>query len=150
MFAGDGGAGKTDAALQLAANIARRAPDWFGHEIMPGPVVFVSAAELREALADVKRLGFPVLIKAAAGGGGKGMRVARDEKELTRLFALARAESEAALARARCTWKNISSTRGTSNPDPFRHLSKPIHLGERDCTIQRRHQKLLERRRARL
>ena len=45
LFAGDGGAGKTDAALQLAANVARQAPDWFGHEIVPGPVVFVSAEE---------------------------------------------------------------------------------------------------------
>ncbi|HKF28240.1 MAG TPA: biotin carboxylase N-terminal domain-containing protein, partial [Candidatus Binataceae bacterium] len=52
--------------------------------------------EVRDALADAKRLGFPVLIKAAAGGGGKGMRVVRDVKELERLFPLARAESEAA------------------------------------------------------
>ncbi len=45
LFAGDGGTGKTDAGVQLAANVARKAPDWFGHEIMGGPIVFVSAEE---------------------------------------------------------------------------------------------------------
>ena len=75
----------------------------------------IGITELRDAVTDAKRLGFPVLIKAAAGGGGKGMRVVRDESELARLFPLARAESEAALARARCISKNILSVPGTSN-----------------------------------
>jgi acetyl-CoA carboxylase biotin carboxylase subunit len=101
--------------------------------------------EVRDALADARRLGFPVLIKAAAGGGGKGMRVARDEKELTRLFALARAESEAAFgSRTMYLEKYLEHARHVEFQivaDTYRNV---IHLGERDCSIQRRHQKVLE------
>jgi acetyl-CoA carboxylase, biotin carboxylase subunit len=96
-------------------------------------------------LVDARRLGFPVLIKAAAGGGGKGMRVARDEKELTRLFALARAESEAAFgSRTMYLEKYLEHARHVEFQilaDTHRNV---IHMGERDCSIQRRHQKVLE------
>ena len=74
---------------------ARRIMKRAGVPVLPGSEG-IGITELRDAVADAKRLGFPVLIKAAAGGGGKGMRVVRDEAELTRLFPLARAESEAA------------------------------------------------------
>jgi acetyl-CoA carboxylase biotin carboxylase subunit len=86
-----------------------------------------------------------VLIKAAAGGGGKGMRVAREEKELTRLFALARAESEAAFgSRKMYLEKYLEHARHVEFQilaDTHRNV---IHMGERDCSIQRRHQKVLE------
>src|SRR6266436_330796 len=74
---------------------ARRIMIRAGVPVLPGSEG-KGVTEVREALADAKHLGFPVLIKAAAGGGGKGMRVARDTQELTRLFPLARSESEAA------------------------------------------------------
>jgi len=101
--------------------------------------------EVRDALADAKRLGFPVLIKAAAGGGGKGMRVVRDVKELERLFPLARAESEAAFnSRTMYLEKYLEHARHVEFQivaDNFRNVQ---HLGERDCSIQRRHQKVIE------
>jgi acetyl-CoA carboxylase, biotin carboxylase subunit len=123
---------------------ARRIMVRAGVPVLPGSEG-KGLTELRDALADVKRLGFPVLIKAAAGGGGKGMRVARDEKELTRLFALARAESEAAFgSRTMYLEKYLEHARHVEFQilaDTHRNV---IHMGERDCSIQRRHQKVLE------
>ncbi len=72
---------------------ARRIMKRAGVPVLPGSEG-TGVTELREAQADAKRLGYPVLIKAAAGGGGKGMRVVRDAAELTRLFPLAQGESE--------------------------------------------------------
>ena len=86
-----------------------------------------------------------MLIKAAAGGGGKGMRVARDEKELTRLFPLARAESEAAFgSRTMYLEKYLEHARHVEFQILADNHRNVIHLGERDCSIQRRHQKVLE------
>ncbi len=98
-----------------------------------------------EALKEAKKIGFPVFIKAVAGGGGKGIRIAHNKEEFVRLFSAARAEAEASF----------------NNPDVYlekmivspRHIEVQIlgdkygnyvHLGERDCTIQRRRQKLIE------
>ena len=123
---------------------ARRIMMRAGVPVLPGSEG-KGVTELREALADVKRLGYPVLIKAAAGGGGKGMRVARDAEELARLFALARAESEAAFgSRTMYLEKYLERARHVEFQilaDTHRNV---IHLGERDCSIQRRHQKVLE------
>jgi acetyl-CoA carboxylase biotin carboxylase subunit len=123
---------------------ARRIMQRAGVPVLPGSEG-KGVTEVREALADAKRLGFPVLIKAAAGGGGKGMRVARDEKELSRLFALARAESEAAFgSRTMYLEKYLEHARHVEFQilaDTYRNV---IHMGERDCSIQRRHQKVLE------
>src|SRR5437879_1753704 len=74
---------------------ARRIMKRAGVPVLPGSES-KGVTELRDAQTDAKRLGYPVLIKAAAGGGGKGMRIVRDAKELERLFPLARGESEAA------------------------------------------------------
>jgi acetyl-CoA carboxylase, biotin carboxylase subunit len=101
--------------------------------------------ELSDAQADAGRLGFPVLIKAAAGGGGKGMRVARDAAELARLFPLARAESEAAFgSRTMYLEKYLERARHVEFQILADNHRNIIHLGERDCSIQRRHQKVLE------
>ncbi len=98
-----------------------------------------------EALAFAEKVGFPVLIKASAGGGGKGMRVARDSSELEANLMAAKTEAAAAfgndavylekyLARPRhIEFQIMADTHGNA-----------IHLYERDCSIQRRHQKLME------
>jgi acetyl-CoA carboxylase biotin carboxylase subunit len=106
----------------------------------PGPV-----EDPDEALAFAQQSGFPVIIKAAAGGGGKGMRVARDADEFVRNFTLARQEALSAfgngdvyvekfLLRPRhVEFQVLGDTQGNV-----------IHVGERDCSVQRRHQKLIE------
>jgi len=123
---------------------ARRIMKRAGVPVLPGSDG-KGVTEVRDALADAKRLGFPVLIKAAAGGGGKGMRVVRDVKELERLFPLARSESEAAFnSRTMYLEKYLEHARHVEFQivaDNFRNV---LHLGERDCSIQRRHQKVIE------
>jgi len=90
-------------------------------------------------------LGFPVIIKATAGGGGKGMRIAHDEETLGQLFSLAQNEALAAFGNG-----DVYLEKYLERP---RHVEiqvmgdthgRVIHLGERDCSIQRRHQKLVE------
>ena len=123
---------------------ARRIMKRAGVPILPGSEG-TGITELREAQADAKRLGYPVLIKAAAGGGGKGMRIARDAVELVRLFPLARAESEAAFgSRTMYLEKYLESARHIEFQIVADNQRKLAHLGERDCSIQRRHQKVLE------
>jgi acetyl-CoA carboxylase biotin carboxylase subunit len=123
---------------------ARRIMKRAGVPVLPGSEG-KGVSELRDAIADSKGLGFPVLIKAAAGGGGKGMRVARDAKELERLFPLARAEAEAAFSsRTMYLEKYLERARHVEFQilaDSHRNV---VHLGERDCSIQRRHQKVIE------
>jgi acetyl-CoA carboxylase biotin carboxylase subunit len=121
---------------------ARRTMKEVGVPIVPGTDAI---ADPEEALAAAREIGFPVLIKAAAGGGGKGMRVAKDPDDFIAAFGMARSEAGAAfgddsvyvekyLARPRhIEFQILGDTHG-----------RIIHLGERDCSIQRRHQKLLE------
>jgi acetyl-CoA carboxylase biotin carboxylase subunit len=114
-----------------------------GVPVVPGtPPLEGDATEVAKAAADI---GYPVLLKAAAGGGGKGMRIVRNDKELPSLLDQARGEAASAFG----------------NPTVFleKYIQRPrhievqvladtkgncIHLGERECSIQRRHQKLIE------
>lgn len=98
-----------------------------------------------EAKAIAGEIGYPVMIKATAGGGGRGMRLVRDENDLVRMFQAAQGEAEAAFGNG-----GVYLEKFVENP---RHIEfqimadshgNVIHLGERDCSIQRRHQKLLE------
>ncbi|MSR05552.1 MAG: acetyl-CoA carboxylase biotin carboxylase subunit [Gemmatimonadetes bacterium] len=106
----------------------------------PGPV-----ENPAEALAIAEEIGFPVIIKAAAGGGGKGMRVAHDADAFMQAFGLARNEALAAFGNAEVyVEKFLERPRHIEIQlmgDQFGNL---MHLGERDCSIQRRHQKLIE------
>jgi acetyl-CoA carboxylase, biotin carboxylase subunit len=123
---------------------ARRIMKRAGVPVLPGSEG-TGVTELKDAIADARRLGYPVLIKAAAGGGGKGMRVARDEKELSRLFPLARAETEAAFSsRTMYLEKYLERARHVEFQILAGQNRDVIHLGERDCSIQRRHQKVIE------
>jgi acetyl-CoA carboxylase biotin carboxylase subunit len=106
----------------------------------PGPV-----EDVDEALGFATKIGFPVIIKAAAGGGGKGMRVAKDPEDFGRSFQLARSEALSAFGNG-----DVYVEKYLTRP---RHIEFQIlgdkhgnvlHLGERDCSVQRRHQKLIE------
>lgn len=101
--------------------------------------------DLSEAHAFAKEAGFPVMIKAAAGGGGKGMRIARDESELEKLFTTAQLEAEAAFGDGRVYLeKFLPQARHVEIQVLADGHGNVIHLGERDCSLQRRNQKLVE------
>jgi acetyl-CoA carboxylase biotin carboxylase subunit len=114
-----------------------------GLPVVPGSKGAIESAD--EALTVANAIGYPVLIKASSGGGGKGMKIARSQDELADAYSLARAEAKANF--------------GNDQVYMERYLSKPrhievqiiadqygnvVHLGERDCSIQRRHQKVWE------
>lgn len=122
---------------------AKRSMQKAGVPGVPGSDGIVATEE--EALKVAKKIKYPVILKAVSGGGGKGMRIVRDEGNLANAFMMASAEAEA----------------GFSNPDLYieKYIESPrhieiqlladkfgnvIHLGERECSIQRRHQKLIE------
>ena len=100
---------------------------------------------VREALRLADEIAYPVMVKAAAGGGGKGMRVARDAGELERVFGSTRMEAQSAFGDSSVYLEKLI--------DRPRHIEIQVfgdkhgrveHLGERDCSVQRRHQKLIE------
>ncbi len=122
---------------------ARRTVAEAGVAILPGSDGPVPDDE--EAARIARAIGYPVIVKASAGGGGRGMRIAADEAELVRVFPVAREEARAAF--------------GTPDVYLEKYLSEPrhiefqvigdseghlVHLGERECSIQRKHQKLVE------
>jgi len=97
------------------------------------------------ALEVARSIGFPVLIKAAAGGGGRGMRVAHDDASLVTGFHSARAEAEAAFKNSTVyIEKFVEKPRHVEIQIMADVHGNVVHLGERDCSLQRRHQKLLE------
>jgi len=121
---------------------ARASAMALGIPCLPGsePVTDVETA-LRHGAA----IGYPLLIKAVAGGGGRGMRVARDEDELQRLLPRAMSEAEAAFkSPAVYLEKYLEGARHVEIQVLADAHGKVVHLGERDCTVQRRHQKLIE------
>jgi acetyl-CoA carboxylase biotin carboxylase subunit len=122
---------------------ARRLAREAGVPIVPGSEGLVADPE--EAVAIARDLGFPVIIKAAAGGGGKGMRVATDEDDFARHFQLARSEALAAFGNdAVYLEKYLERPRHVEFQVMGDTHGRLVHLNERDCSIQRRHQKLIE------
>jgi acetyl-CoA carboxylase, biotin carboxylase subunit len=122
---------------------AKRAAVELGIPTVPGSQSGISSDE--EALRLARDIGFPVMLKAAAGGGGRGMKVVRAESELAAALATARAESKASFGD-----DTIYLEKYLERP---RHIEvqvlgdgkgRAIHLGERDCSLQRRHQKVWE------
>ena len=133
---------ETIAAVGNKAN-ARKMALKAGVPVVPGSDGPVKDEEGARAIA--AEIGFPVIIKASAGGGGRGMRVAHNEPALVSGFHAARAEAEAAFGD-----ETVYIERYVERP---RHIEvqiigdkfgKILHLGERDCSVQRRHQKLIE------
>ena len=122
---------------------AREAMRAAGVPVVPGSAGVVKDVE--EARATAEEVGYPVIIKALAGGGGKGMRVALSEDDFDKQFVTASTEAQAAFGNG-----DVYIERYLQQP---RHIEiqligdshgNVIHLGERDCSIQRRHQKLIE------
>ncbi|MGF1531431.1 MAG: acetyl-CoA carboxylase biotin carboxylase subunit [Puniceicoccaceae bacterium] len=106
----------------------------------PGPV-----SKEAEALAIAKEIGFPVIIKAVSGGGGRGMRVAHNAVAFQREFDTARNEAEKAFGDSRVyIEKYIEEPRHIEFQILADEHGHVIHLGERDCSVQRRHQKVIE------
>ena len=98
-----------------------------------------------EAIATAAEIGYPVMIKATAGGGGRGMRLVRDKSQLVSLFRAAQGEAEAAFGNGGVYLeKFIECPRHIEFQILADSHGNVVHLGERDCSIQRRHQKLLE------
>ena len=98
-----------------------------------------------EARSLARKIGYPVMIKATAGGGGRGMRLVRDDSDLVKLFLAAQGEAEAAFGNPGLYLeKFIERPRHIEFQIMADSHGNVIHLGERDCSIQRRHQKLLE------
>ncbi|MBP7831200.1 MAG: acetyl-CoA carboxylase biotin carboxylase subunit [Kiritimatiellae bacterium] len=98
-----------------------------------------------EALKVARQIGYPVLIKAVAGGGGKGMRIARNDVSLVQSFMTAASEAERAFGNAEVyIEKFVEKARHIEVQVFGDHYGNVVHLGERDCSLQRRHQKLLE------
>ena len=121
---------------------ARKNAQRFGLPLLPGSATLESA---EHATIEAKRIGYPVIVKASGGGGGRGMRIVRSEADMPDAFASARREAET----------------GFKNPDVYceKFVERPRHiefqafgdghgglwiLGERECSLQRRHQKVIE------
>ena len=120
---------------------ARKVMAGAGIPILPGG----KAASVEEALETVQRIGFPIIIKARSGGGGKGMRLVFDEDNLPGAFAMAQREAQASFEDSELYLeKYIEKARHIEIQILADSQGNAIHLGERDCTIQRRYQKLLE------
>jgi acetyl-CoA carboxylase biotin carboxylase subunit len=123
--------------------IAKQTAQELGLPLVPGSPGPVGSHEEIEALG--KRIGWPVLIKAVAGGGGRGMKVVNGAPEAAEAFSLARAEAKAAFSSDSVyVEKYLEAPRHIEIQVLGDGHGDGVHLGERDCSLQRRHQKVLE------
>jgi acetyl-CoA carboxylase biotin carboxylase subunit len=114
-----------------------------GVPVVPGSKEIITDEEVAAAVAE--DIGYPVLIKASAGGGGKGMRVAQNAKELRSSIQAAQNEAQAAFGNSEVYLeKYVEEPRHIEFQILGDKYGNVVHLGERDCSLQRRHQKLLE------
>ncbi len=122
---------------------ARRTVAERGVPVLPGSATPLTSRE--EAVRLAYEVGFPVILKASAGGGGKGMRVANDERELRHAFDTARHEAERAFGVADVYLeKYLTAPRHIEIQVMGDNFGRVVAIGERECSIQRRHQKLIE------
>jgi len=122
---------------------ARRAMKKAGLPLLPGTEGSLESEE--QGIQMAHEIGYPVIIKATAGGGGRGMRIVRNQSEFSRSYRTASREAEAAFG-----VPDIYVEKYLENPRHIEfqilgdHFGNVVHLGERECSIQRRHQKLVE------
>jgi acetyl-CoA carboxylase biotin carboxylase subunit len=122
---------------------AKRTMQEVGVPTIPGSEGLLESVE--DAMDQAQRMGFPVMIKATAGGGGRGMRLVPSADQLEGLFKAAQGEAEAAFGNPGLYMeKFIDRPRHVEVQVLADRFGNVVHLGERDCSIQRRHQKLLE------
>jgi acetyl-CoA carboxylase biotin carboxylase subunit len=122
---------------------AKRTVKAAGIPVVPGSDGAVTSEA--EAISAAKAIGFPVLIKASAGGGGRGMKVARTPEEVVEAYATARGEAKAAFGDdAVYMERYLAAPRHIELQVVADSFGSVCHLGERDCSLQRRHQKILE------
>jgi len=137
--------GPTPAAIRAMGDksTAKETMQKAGVPVVPGSDGLL--ADETTAYRVARDIGFPVMLKATAGGGGRGMRLVHHEGELSKLFQAAKGESEAAFGNSGVYLeKFIERPRHIEFQILADQYGNVIHLGERDCSIQRRHQKLLE------
>jgi acetyl-CoA carboxylase biotin carboxylase subunit len=114
-----------------------------GVPVVPGTEATLAGVE--QAVAAARELGFPVMLKAVAGGGGRGMRVAHDPDELARAFPIAQAEAQAHFGQAGVYLERlIEGGHHVEIQIAADRQGNVVHLGERECSVQRRHQKMIE------
>jgi acetyl-CoA carboxylase biotin carboxylase subunit len=122
---------------------ARRLAKQAGVPTVPGSAGTIEDPD--EAIAAANEIGFPVIIKATAGGGGKGMRIAPAAEQFLQLFGLAQNEALSAFGNgAVYIEKYLEHPRHVEIQVLGDQYGRVVHLGERDCSVQRRHQKLIE------
>lgn len=136
--------GPDPAVIRLMGNksAARATATAAGVAVIPGSPEPVSDPDVAAAIAG--EVGYPVLVKASAGGGGRGMRVVNDEAQLRESLQRASTEAEAAFGNGEVYIEKYLPSVRHVEVQVFGDGKRAIHFGERDCTIQRRHQKLLE------
>ncbi len=137
--------GPTPATMQAVGDKieAKRAAKKAGVQVVPGPVDPIG--DPVEASTEAKKIGYPVVLKAAAGGGGRGIRVVREEKEFESAFRTASGEAKAAFGDGRLYLeKYLDRPRHIEVQILADRHGNTVALAERECSIQRRHQKLIE------
>ncbi|HVT04317.1 MAG TPA: acetyl-CoA carboxylase biotin carboxylase subunit [Thermoanaerobaculia bacterium] len=137
--------GPTPEVIRLMGNKAkaREMAKKAGVPILPGSEGPLGSSD--EAMDIARQIGFPIILKASAGGGGRGMRICWDEKELVNAYETARTEAERAFGVADVYLeKYLERPRHIEFQIFGDNYGRVVHLGERECSIQRRHQKLLE------
>ena len=137
--------GPSSEAIRMMGDKARARTEMrrLGLPVLPGSSDSVHTE--KEAIATAEAIGYPVIIKAAAGGGGRGMRVVHDRLELTNALRTAQAEAASSFGVPDCyIEKYVQTARHIEFQVMADEYGNVVHLGERECSIQRRHQKLIE------
>jgi acetyl-CoA carboxylase biotin carboxylase subunit len=137
--------GPSPETIQLMGDkiAAKQAMKDAGIPVVPGSNG--ALVDANAAIAAAEKIGYPVLIKATAGGGGRGMQIVQNASEVTLAYQLARTEAKASFSSDEVYMeKFLKSPRHIEIQVLADHFGNVVHLGERDCSLQRRHQKILE------
>ncbi len=125
---------------KLSAKAAARAA---GLPLVPGSIG--SVENIEEAIEVAKTVGYPIMLKAAAGGGGKGMRIIENDADMEKLFPITASEAKAAFGSGALFIERFLRTpRHVEVQFAGDRFGTAVHVGERDCSMQRRHQKIIE------